>query len=336
MQFGRTRRWRAAIASVGVVVMAATVAHAAHQGVRRTLGSYFILGLREVGIKNLDLRSDLGVCSDPATAFLNIGVNCEQGIDVPHCGNLRMETARVFSPGAASQVVADTIRVPKPGGSLFGVTTTLDQVFRNDLAPLPAEVIINDPPEQTVTLPIIPGTCDALCEPDIDAVKALCDFPAPFPACDQNASFTIRAGADCLPYDTNLGNGICDLPPGTYGFVKMAASGAHLIMQAGDYVFCTFKAGTGSRLVGNGAEMQVVGGRIGIGNLTSIGLGCGDLTIVANGTKSISFGKDSAVAANVCAPQAHLRLGHNNSLTGRFVGMRVSADRDNVGHVCCN
>ena len=297
---------------------------AAPDPVRRTIGSYFILGLREVGLKNLDLRSDLGTCGSPTDAFLNIGVDCEGDAFVPHCGYLRMETAHVFSPGGKSQVVADVIRVPKPGGQTpFAPVTTLDQVFRNNTGePLPPAVIVNNPPEQLVSLPILPGTCDAFCEPDTDAVRTACNFPDPYPTCNQTANFTVHAGQDCLPYDSNIGNGFCDLPPGTFGFVKMASSGAVLNMQAGTYVFCTFKAGSGSIVNGNGAEMQIVAGRLGIGNLSTIGQGCGDLTILSNSSKSISFGKNSTVKANLCAPTAHVRLGHNNSLTGQFIGLR--------------
>lgn len=335
MKHSSTRGYLLGSLTVAALLLGSREGQATHQLVRRNIGSYFILGLREVGLKNLDLRSDLGVCPDPATAFLNVGVNCEGDAFVRHCGNLRMETAHVFSPGQSSQVVADTILNPRPGGNVFAPTTTLDQVFQNGL-PLPPQAIINDPPEQAVALPILPGTCDAFCEPDIAAVQTLCNFPAVFPSCDPNTSLTIRAASDCLPYDTNLGNNACDLPPGDYGFVKMAAGGSVLTLQAGDYTFCTFKAGAGSRVNGNGAVMRIVAGRLGIGNSTALGQGCGDLTIQSNSTKPISFGKQSSVAANLCAPQAKVKLGHNNSLTGQFIGLQVTSDRDNVGHVCCN
>lgn len=318
-----------------VVVGLPLVARATHQALRRSPGSYFILGVREVGIDNLDLRSDLGTCGSPTDAFLNVGVNCESDVLVHHCGVLRMETAHVFSPGANSQVVGDLMSFPKPGGTVFGESTTLDQVFRNDPNPIPAQVIVNDPPEQSFVPPILPGTCDASCQPDFDAVKAACNFPVPFPACDKNNGVVVRAGQDCLPYDTNVGNGFCDLPPGVYGFSKIT-NNAVLEMQAGTYVFCTLRAGSGVRINGNGAEIQLVGGRFRGGNLSAIGQGCGDLTIKSDTTKAIAFGRHSQIAVDLCAPRAQVRLGSDNDLRGRFIGDRLSSDRGNVGHVCCN
>lgn len=334
MRIHLRRRSALGFAVIAALVALPPAARATHQALRRGIGSYFILGMREVGLKNLDFGSNV-VCGSPTDAFLNVGVNCEDDALAHHCGVVRMEQAHIFSPGESSQVVADSVLVPKPGGTTFGMTTTLDQVFRNDVDPLSPIVIVNDPPEQTFAPPILPGTCDAFCNPDYDAVKTLCNFPVPFPACNKNNGVVVRPGQDCAPYDTNLGNGFCDLPPGVYGFSKIT-NDAVLQLQAGNYTFCTLRAGTSSRINGNGAEIRIVGGRFRGGNLSVIGQGCGDLTIKSDSAKAIAFGRNSSIAANVCAPRARIRLGHDNDLTGQFIGDRISSDRNNVGHVCCN
>jgi hypothetical protein len=48
----------------------------------------------------------------------------------------------------------------------------------------------------------------------------------------------------------------------------------------------------------------------------------------------VSFGRGGVVAAEVCAPQSDISLGHNNILIGSFVSDTVHADLNNFGRCC--
>jgi hypothetical protein len=54
------------------------------------------------------------------------------------------------------------------------------------------------------------------------------------------------------------------------------------------------------------------------------------------GVVSTTFGRNGNMAMNLCAPSALVNLGHNNVLTGQFVGDTVQSDEDNDGHCCAS
>ena len=76
-------------------------------------------------------------------------------------------------------MVAAQTFLRKPGAQVW-------QLFRNDDSSLDNVTLVGPPPNpQPFDAPIIPGTCDADCNPDYAGMKAACGFPSPFPTCDR-------------------------------------------------------------------------------------------------------------------------------------------------------
>jgi hypothetical protein len=281
---------------------------------RRTLDAYFILANRHASLKNLQLGTPC-----------NVGVNCGAQATLPSCGVLRTAGITMVD---GSQLVGDQTFFSKP--------SRVWQSFRNNNSPLDNVQLAAPPPNpQPFDAPVIPGTCDAACTPDIAAMKALCGFPTPFPACDASKPVKARRGADCPPYDTVPGNQQCDLPPGTYGSLTVQ-NNARLNLQPGDYVVCRFRAGRRAKITADATTILVPeGGVFRSGNATELAEACGDLRILVDGrSSSVAFGRNGLVAAQICAPEARIRLGHNNVLIGQFVADTVNADLHNVGQCC--
>ena len=69
-------------------------------------------------------------------------------------------------------------------------------------------------------------------------------------------------------------------------------------------------------------------------NDSDLGADCGDLRLLVDGESKVSFGRGGVVAAEVCAPQSDISLGHNNILIGSFVSDTVHADLNNFGRCC--
>jgi hypothetical protein len=76
------------------------------------------------------------------------------------------------------------------------------------------------------------------------------------------------------------------------------------------------------------------GGFFKANNGTTIAEGCGDLTVFVQGKGKVSFGRHASVAAEVCAPESSMKLGHDNQLVGRFVGDTIAGDSNNHGQCC--
>src|SRR5262249_31759536 len=76
------------------------------------------------------------------------------------------------------------------------------------------------------------------------------------------------------------------------------------------------------------------GGGLEIGNDSQFGKVCGDITILKNGTGDITFSHRSTIVTKICGPEADFQLGHDNDLTGQFVGNNVLGDLGNHGHCC--
>ncbi|HEV7733047.1 MAG TPA: hypothetical protein VGR62_12830 [Candidatus Binatia bacterium] len=292
------------------LVLAALPASA--QPLDRDLSSYFVLALRKAALKNLSLS---GAC--------NVGVNCASPIAGAVCGSMRLDEVS-FGPG--TQSVADKQFFTKPGAQVF-------QVFRNGGGPLD-NVTIAQPPPEPFTTPIIPDTCSADCVPDIAKVEEACGFPNPFPACDATKPVLALPGLDCSAFDTQLGNGQCDLAPGTYGAIT-AQNAARISFAPGSYAVCSFHGGRNVLVLGTGVTLTIPDpGFFRVNNGSAVGMGCDGFVIQQKGTGTISFGRKSSVAARVCAPEALIRLGHGNVLTGQFIGDVVLADLNNLGECC--
>jgi hypothetical protein len=302
----------AALAVVlGASLAAAGSAHA--QPLRRNLADYFIFAQTQASLKNFQLDT---AC--------NIGVNCAAPTPGAKCGSLSYgRTIQVVG----SQTVGDQQFFRKPGA-------VVGQVFRNSGGPL-TNVTILTPPEMPFATPIIAGTCAPGCIPNNVALEAECGFPVPFPACDPAKDVKATAGQDCTPaaLDILLGNGQCDLAPGQYGDISVQ-SGATANLDPGDYDTCSFTASRNTNIQGPGAVINVNGGVFKISNGSTLGTTCGDFTVRVDGGGNVSFGRNVFIAAKVCAPDSILKLGHNNTLLGQFVGDIVNADLNNKGGCC--
>lgn len=308
------------VAFAAAAMIAGTASLAPAQPLKQDLASYFLLAQRRASLKNFKLDS---AC--------NIGVNCGSTSPNSECGTLAVAQV-TFADG--SQAAADKAFFRKGGARIW-------QLFRNTGDSL-ANVQILSPPVQPFTPPappIIPGTCDPGCvvtPANIAALEAACGFPAAFPPCNAGAPVKALKASDCSPAsaDAILLNGVCDLKPGTYGSVDVQ-NAAQVSLTAGDYNVCNFKTGRNVLVNANGARVLIPnGGQFRTNNNTDLADSCGDLTVFVQGAGVVSFGRNSLIAAKVCAPQSFLSLGHNNTLIGQFVGDTVSSNLNNRGQCC--
>jgi hypothetical protein len=310
--------WRSIGAALAALVLVVPGGDAGAQPLRRNLSSYFLLTMKRATLKNLRVGSPC-----------NVGVNCGSPTPKSKCGVLALGRVTAVDGG---QVVAHQTFLRKPGAQVW-------QLFRNDDSPLDNVTLVGPPPNpQTFDAPVIPGTCDDDCNPDYDGMKAACGFPSPFPSCDDGKPVKVVRGGDCPPYDTVPGNQQCDLPPGTYGSLQMN-DGSRLNLQPGVYVLCMFKTGQATTTTADGTTIIIPDGApsknaVRASNGSLLGADCGDLRFLVDGETKVSFGRSGVVAAEVCAPQAKVSLGHNNILIGSFVADTVSADLNNFGRCC--
>ena len=166
------------------------------------------------------------------------------------------------------------------------------------------------------------GNATTFTPPIIADVPAACGFPAPFPACGGN-TVTVRTGENRT------------LPPGTYGAVAVKGGGGNsgtLVLQGGDYVFCSLELGRAADLLFAGAARVQVTGDVTFGNGTTVGpangsaVGPADADLFVNGS-DVHFSRRSRVNATLCAPNAALRLTQGTRLNGTFVAKFIRADR---------
>ena len=279
---------------------------------RRQIDEYFALAQRSLRMKDLTLDSPC-----------NVGVNCGSVTQNGTCGVVAMADATF---GTGSQVVGDKVFFRKPGARLW-------QLFRNDGGPL-SQVELLSPPETPFETPVIPATCSETCQPDVAALEAACGFPTPFPACDAARPVRALGPTDC-EHDSVPGNQRCDLAPGAYGRLRVM-NDSRLALGPGQYTFCSVKVGREAAIEADGTTIFVPsGGVFRAGNGSEVGRECGDLEVLLQGRGVVSFGRHALVATRICAPQAYLRLGHGNTLIGRFMADNITSDSNNQGHCCC-
>jgi hypothetical protein len=311
---------------VGVSLVAVQAAWA--QPLNTSFSAYHIFAMKNANLKNYQL---LGAC--------NTGVNCANPTQNSDCGVVSHENP-FYADG--SQIAGDVAKFSKPGGSiwqLFSSNANTTNVLIRNPGPLPNG-------SNPFTPPILGDldmdgnpSCQTVgqqCVPDYGDLEVACGFPDPFPACDVLKPVLVLANSDCvLPpgVDTMLGNGRCDLPPGTYGNLTVQNDGA-LTFDGGDYVFCSFVFGKGTNTIVDAATTIAVNGDFDINNDAQFGQACGDITLRAKGPGAFSFGRNSQITGNFCAPERTVALGHNNDLTGQFAGDNVRSDSNNRGHCC--
>jgi hypothetical protein len=284
------------VSAAAVSLLIGATAHA--DPLRRELASYFILAQRSLSGKNLRV-----------TGSCNVGVNCAQ----PH-GDDRCGVAHFQAPflGDGSQLAADETTFNRSGGSVFELFHNLGSLER---------VEVRQPPVEPLALPIIPGTCDTDCNPNVAALETACGFPAPFPPCNHGN-----------PVDVKQGESLA-LPPGTYGDVRVR-DGATLTLGGGAYDVCSLAVAKHAVVTGGGTVINVDGGTFNVGDESTFGVACGEFDVHVRGASRVSFGRNVDVAAEVCAPESVIALGQGNRLLGRFVGDEVNMDRNNIGGCC--
>jgi len=290
------------------------------QPLRTSLDAYFLLAMQNANLKNFDLLSPC-----------NTGVNCPHPPTNSDCGVISHEDS-FYADG--SQIVGDLAKFSKPGADIW-------QLFTNQLNGSPN---VRNPPVQTFTPPIV-GDLDGdgnpscalvnnQCVPDFDDLAKFCGMPDPFPACDVLKPVLVLQGQDCLlAPDTIPNNMRCDLGPGTYGNLTMQNKGT-ISFDGGTYQFCTVIAGKDTTTLAAAPAILNVSGDYKINNNATYAVDCGDLTVNLDGPGDVTFGRNSSITGFFCAPERNSNLGHNNDLTGRFIGDVIRADSDNRGHCC--
>jgi hypothetical protein len=313
------QRGRGGLVAAGVLSLL-TALPAEAQPLRTNLDAWFLFAMQNANVKNEDL---LGPC--------NVGVNCPHPPNNSECGVISHENS-FYADG--SQIAGDLAKFSKPGADIF-------QLFTNQLNGSPN---IRQPPVQPLSVPIV-GDLDmdgnpscalqgGTCVPDYGDMEKFCGMPAPFPACDVLKPVLVLQGQDCLlATDTQLGNMRCDLGPGTYGNLTVQ-NGGTISFDGGTYQFCTVVYGKDTTTLAAAPAILNVSGDYKVNNAATFALDCGELSVNAKGPGDVSFGRNSSITGFFCAPERNVNLGHNNDLTGRFVGDVIRANSNNRGHCC--
>ena len=154
-------RLRPAAALLAAVCLASLARDAGAQDLRRNLSSYLLLTMKRASLKNMRIGSPC-----------NVGVNCASPAENSKCGVLALGRVTAVDGG---QVVASQTFLRKPGAQLW-------QLFRNNDSSLENVTLLAPQPNpQPFDGPVIPGTCDAACNPNYAAMKQACGFPDPVP-----------------------------------------------------------------------------------------------------------------------------------------------------------
>jgi len=211
----------------------------------------------------------------------DVGVNAIEG---------RLIAAHTFSaPG--SVVAADEVRFDKePANSV------MQQLYAN--------LIDSGPDGMPFATPIVAD------------LAAGCDFPSPFPGCDEDSPVGVDPGITVT------------LQPGTYGTVRMrgtpAAAGV-IELTGGTYVFCDLKLSRNAEIHALApSTIQIVdrasfGPNTVFGPAAGSGLEADDVQLFVAGSL-VKFSRGAFSQANVCAPLGKLKMASE----GMHVGMHVA------------
>lgn len=307
-------------ATLGMPVMAL----AANPPVDHDLSHYFALGMRDVHLKNLEL----------AAPGCSIGASCPGG-PLTNCGSLNARGATIPAPGQTA-------------ASLMCGDGTFDQVLRNNAGGAcgPRCTNIGLPGSQSdcsdpFAGPILDDldadgvpSCDDRCNLDLGDMAVACGVTLPLPACDPSNGVDVLPDSDCPGVDAIPGNFRCDLPAGTYGVIRVR-SGARLAFAAGKTIACGLTSSRATRITSNGPAQVIIPGKgdVRLNKNGDHGSSCRMLRIVTE-YGAIHLGKSADVRVDACSLAGDVYLGHDNTLTGRFVGASVQSDVNNHGECC--
>jgi hypothetical protein len=211
----------------------------------------------------------------------HVGVNAFEG---------RLIASHTFTaPG--SVVTADEARFDKePANSV------MQQLYAN--------VVVSGPEGMPFATPIVAD------------LAAGCDFPSPFPGCDELSPVGVDPGLTVT------------LHPGTYGTLRMrgtpAAAGV-IELTGGEYVFCDVKLSRNAEIHALApSTIQVVdkasfGPNTVFGPAAGSGLEADDVRLFVAGSL-VKFSRGAFSQANVCAPVGKLKM----AADGTHVGMHVA------------
>jgi hypothetical protein len=318
------RMWAAV---VGVSLLLASGAAAANPPLVTDLNRYFIFSMKNAGLKNITL---LGAC--------NIGVNCANPNPNSSCGVTTNENV-FYADG--SQLAADVSKFNRPGASVWQLFSNQVSGVDNLVVRLPGSKPDGSDPLVLPILPDLDGDGNPSCKIEAQScvvdngdLAAACGFPAVTPACNPALPVKVSPGNDCIGApDAVPGNGRCDLPPGTYGDLNVQNAGL-LTLVGGDYVVCGLLIGKSTTTsIGSPAVIDVLGD-VRINNDSTFGQGCKGITVRIHGFGDAAFGRNATIQGDFCAPERTMLIGHNNDLTGRFIGDTITADSNNRGHCC--
>jgi hypothetical protein len=152
--------------------------------------------------------------------------------------------------------------------------------------------------------------------PIVADLAAGCDFPSPFPGCNENSPVGVDPGITVT------------LHPGTYGTVRMrgtpAAAGV-IELTGGAYVFCDLKLSRNAEIRALAPSTIQIVERASFGPNTSFapdagsGLGANDVQLFVAGSQ-VKFSRGAFSEANVCVPFGKLKM----AADGTHVGMHVA------------
>lgn len=246
-----------------------------------------------------------------------------------------------------TQIVGDRLVV---GGVNPG---TMYQAFCNDCS-LDRSTIRHPGNPGDPNFPAEGFVCPILADGAVDTFIAACnelagdDFPVTFEMNDMDVT-VLAGGSDCQfactgpvcppSFDPNPGNGVCDLPAGTYGDVAVR-NDAKIHFLGGVYDLASYQNGKrvtmsfGGQTTLNVAETA----EMRFGDEVIVVAGCGTLRVNFEGGRSrdfgVSFGKDGLITLDLCAPFGFIRLGNSNFIGGHIFGNTISSDLGNQGFCC--
>lgn len=318
------RMWAAV---VGAGLLLASVAGAANPPLATDLSRYFIFSMKNAGLKNITL---LGAC--------NVGVNCANPNPNSSCGVTTNENV-FYADG--SQLAADVSKFNRPGASVWQLFSNQVNGVDNLVVRLPGSKPDGSDPLVLPILPDLDGDGNPSCKTEAQScvvdngdLAAACGFPAAAPVCNPAAPVKVSPGSDCIGApDAVPGNGRCDLPPGVYGDLNVQNAGL-LSLVGGDYVVCGLLIGKSTNTSIVAPAVIDVLGDVRINNDSTFGQGCKGITVRIHGFGDAAFGRNATIQGDFCAPERTMLIGHNNDLTGRFIGDTITADSNNRGHCC--